>query len=200
VDRPADLAKPLPQPFTRLGVYHDVAVLAFPEFSDAASHAGVVTSSGALPGYCDEENWPAVHACDGDPETFWRTSRTPTLASPVWIQAAYSQPLAATAVFLQGMPDGGRGSATCRRREDGQTFRSVARFTMGKGEAKVVPIPETRSTCFRLVIPSAYAPDVSLAEFQVLRQSDKPVVRRGSSGGSQVSQPGWWYVNGSLGR
>ncbi len=198
VDGPGDLQAPLPAPFTRLGVYHDVAVVAFPESSARPPSPASVTGSHTDKGYCEEENWPAVHACDADPETFWRTSTAPSFVSPVWIQATYARPLAATAVYLRAMPDGGPRECELQASDDGRTFRTVARFTMGMGDARAWPVPETRASTFRLLITSAHAPDVRLAEFQMLRRGDQPVVRRGVKWWDLKSGNRGWLVVGSL--
>ena len=196
------LVRPLPVPISRLGVYHDVAVVAFPESPTRPLTPASVTGSNTLKGYCDEENWPAVHACDGDPETFWRTSGEPTSASPVWIQCAYSQPLAATGVFVQAMPGAGPRDSELQVSDDGRTFRSVAHFAMDKGGSKLVPFTKTQATYYRLVITSAHAPDVSLADFQILQSGERPVIRRGIKGWDLKSgNRGWWGwagPNGSL--
>ena len=179
VDGSTDMSQALPMPFNRLGVYHDVAVIAFPERPTRALTPASAIGSHTDKGYCDEENWPAIHAADNDPDTFWRTSSAPSAASPVWIQHAYSQPLNAVAVYLKGMPGGGLREGELQVSEDGRNFRPVTKISMEPGEEKQVAIPDTHGRHFRLWITSAHCQDVRLAEFQLLRQGDQPIVRQG---------------------
>ncbi len=191
VDRSTDMSQPLPKPFNRLDVYHDVAVIAFPERATRALTPASAVGSNTHMGYCAEENWPAIHAADCDPDTFWKTSSAPSVTSPVWIQYAYSQPLTAVSVYLKGMPGGGPRESELQVSDDGQNFRSIKQINMKQGEAKQISIAETTGRYFRLVITSAYSPDVSLAEFQMLRQGDQPTVRQGIK---------WWnYKSGNRG-
>jgi hypothetical protein len=198
VDGPGDLQAPLPMPFTRLGVYRDVAVVAFPESPTRPPAPAFVAGSHTDKGYCEEENWPAAHAFDADPETYWRTSAAPSFAGPVWIQATYGRPIAATAAYLRAMPDGGPRECELQASDDGHAFRTVARFTMGMGDARTWSIPKTSATTFRLLITSAHATDVRLAEFQMLRRGDQPVVRRGVKWWDLKSGNRGWLVVGSL--
>ena len=141
VDGPAGLAAPLPQPLTRLDVYRDVAVVAFPERTPRSPVPLVVQANNVHGGYCGEENWPAAHGVDGDPETYWRTQTPCTPEKPAFLDLRYAQPLRAVAAFVAGMPEAGPAEAEIQASEDGKTFRPLIRFTMQPGDR------QTRRVC-----------------------------------------------------
>ena len=59
---------------------------------------------------------------------------------------------------------------------------------MVPGEQKRVVFPATTARYFRLSISAAHSPDLQLAEFQLLRQGDVPLQRRGikHAGGAPI--------------
>ena len=180
VDGPASPAAPLPQPLTRLGVYRDVAVVAFKENLARPPVPLEVTANNVLGGYCEEENWPAAHAVDGDPQTYWRTQRACSPESPAELDVRYAQPVRAVAAVVAGMPKAGPAEAEIQAAENGgKTFRPLARFTMLPGEKKRVAFAPVAAEHFRLAIFRAHAPDLQLAEFSLLRQGDEPALRPG---------------------
>ena len=69
VDGPAAITESLPQPFTQLGLYRDVVVVAFKERTARPPTPREVRANHVHGRYCGEENWPASHATDSDPET-----------------------------------------------------------------------------------------------------------------------------------
>ena len=179
VDGPGALAEPLPQPLTRLGVYHDVAVVAFKEKTQRPPTPLDVKANNVFGGYCGEENWPAAHAVDGDPQTYWRTAKACAPEAPAQLDAQYAQPIRAVAVQVSGMPKAGPAECELQVSDDGKVFRGVAHFTMEPGESKRVAFDPVTARWFRLAVLRAHAPDLQLAEFTVLRQGDEPVLRPG---------------------
>ena len=193
VDGPGALPFPLPQPFTRLAVYHDVAVVAFKEKTQRSPVPLEVQANNVDGGYCGEENWPAAHAVDGDPDTYWRTQRPCSPESPAQLDVRYAAPITVTGAMIAGMPKAGPAECEILASDDGRAFRPVTRCTMDPGERKRVTFAETTASHFRLMIPRAYAPDLELAEFQLLRQGDEPVLHHGIKWFDfKSSNRAWW--------
>jgi hypothetical protein len=215
VDGPQALARPLPQPVTFKNVYHEVAVIAFPVEANRPVPPASVTASSVAKGYCSEQNWPALHTVDGDPQTYWRScyygepvlqgtagwkqkSRTEpdalSVEHPAWLQLAYGEPLTAVGALIASMPNGGPRECELGASDDGKTFRSITRFSMAPGESKRLNFAETRARHFRLLITSAHIPDIRVAEFAVLRAGDEPVVKPGIKWWEFKSGNfGWWW-------
>ncbi len=178
VDGPGMLDVPLPQPLTRLEVYHDVAVVAFKEKSKRPPASQEVKASN-FKNDDTGNNWQAIHAVDGDPETCWSTQEPCKPQSPALLDLTFAKPLTVTSALVVGMPKSGPKEAEILVSDDGKTFKTVTRFAMAPGEQKSVEFPATTARYFRLLIPEAHTPDLQLAEFQLLRQGDLPVQRRG---------------------
>ncbi len=172
-DGPGAPSEPLPVPFSRIGVYHDVAVVAFKEKSTRAPVPLSVNANNTPGGYCGQEYWPAAHAVDNDPETFWRAG------CPAVLNVTYAQPITVSGAIVAGMTNAGPKEAEILASDDGRTFKSVSRFSMAPGEQKRVVFEAATGRVFRLSISSAHVSDLRLAEFQLLRQGDEPVLRRG---------------------
>ena len=179
VDGPGALAQPLPAPFTRLDLYHDVAVVAFQEKSRRPPAPLAVSANNVAGGYCGQEYWPAVHAVDHDPATFWKTGQPCSPAAPAGLDLTYARPLTITGVLIAGMPQAGPAECELQISDDGKAFRPVAPITLAPGETKRVQFAAVTARHFRLSISRAHAPDLQLAECQLLRQGDEPVLRRG---------------------
>jgi hypothetical protein len=179
IDGPGVLTEPLPQPFSRIGVYHDVAVVAFKEKATQPPVPLSVTTNSTQPGYCGQEYWPAAHATDQDPETFWKTAGACSPQAPACLQLAYARPIVVTGAWIAGMKNAGPAECEVQVSDDGQTFRAVAQATLTPGESKRIGFAPVTARHFRLSITRAHAPDLQLAEFQLLRQGDEPVMRRG---------------------
>ncbi len=193
IDGPGALATPLPQPLTRLGIYRDVAVVAFKEKTPRPAAPLSVRANNVMAGYCDEENWPAAHAVDGDPETYWRTRHPCAPGSPASLDVDFAQPIKAVGAFVAGMPKAGPAECELQVSGDGRAFRPVTRWTMEPGERKRVAFAETAGRSFRLLVLRAHAPDLQLAEFAVLRQGDEPVLRPGIKWWEfKSANRGWW--------
>jgi hypothetical protein len=190
-DGPGKRSIRLPMPLVVDGYYRDVAVVAFHEKSQWPIRPAAVEASSALQGYCYELNWPPLDTVDGDPNTFWRADPklAPTPQNPQWIQWRYHEPLTACAVHLVPPPTGGPRDCKLQASDDGRLFRTVATFQMEKGEAKRVDFPQTAAIVFRLLINSAHAPDVQLAEGWLLRDGDEPRSRPGIKW--------WWFKSGN---
>jgi hypothetical protein len=179
VEGPGALSVTLPQPPSRIGVYRDVAVVAFKENTARPAPPLEVRANNVKAGYCDEENWPAAHAVDGDPETFWRTGTPCSPEKPAVLDVIYAQPMTAAGALIAGMPKAGPAECELQVSDDGKSYRPVAQFNMNPGETKRAQFAATTAPCFRLSISRAHVPDLQLAEFQVLRQGDEPVLRHG---------------------
>ncbi len=179
VDGPSTIQAPLPQPFTRLDVYHDVAVVAYKEKNSRPLAPLQVTSNNVRGGYCGEENWPAIHAMDFDQHTYWRIQTPCTPENPAILDLKYAQPVKAVSALLQVMPFDGPAEGELQVSDDGKAFRRVCEFTMQLRENKELTFPETTGSVFRLIIRRAYGADMDLAEFQLFRAGDTHYYRPG---------------------
>jgi hypothetical protein len=179
VEGPAALSTPLPQPHTRLGIYRDVAIVAFREKTARPPLPMKATANNVNAGYCDEENWPADHAIDGDPSTYWRTQRSCSPESPAILELQYARPIRIVSALVAGMSNAGPAEGEIQVSGDGKTFLTVCDVRLGPGEAKRVTFSETEGSVFRLLVRRAHSEDLQLAEFQLLRRGDEPVWRRG---------------------
>jgi hypothetical protein len=204
VDGPQGISLFLPEPERVGGFYRDVAVIAFPEHEKSPVSPLSVEASSTLGGYVDEWNWPVSQVIDRDPGTCWRAgqSDTPVLRKPEWLDLEFSEPLAASGLFIAPAGDGGPGECELQAYgEDGQ-FKTVLEFTMEQGRPKRLSFPLTMARRFRLVIRSSCVPDEQVtgdslyrehdivlsaypsgqpmvAEAWLLREGDEPYLRRG---------------------
>jgi hypothetical protein len=192
VDGPRATSVALPLPPTLDNFYSDVAVLAIREKATRPVQPAEIRACSAVGGYADEKNWPPDDTADGDPNTFWRSAHAITPTSPAWIDFTYSEPLAASAIFLVGAKDAGPQQCALQTSDDGVSFTTLpVTWTMAKGESKRVEFPEVKAKVFRLVIQSSHTPDVQLAEMQLLRKGDEPFARPGIK---------WWqFKSGNRG-
>ena len=179
IDGPGSLTEPLPTPFTRIGVYHDVAVVAFKEQPTRPPAPVEVSANNVAGGYCGQEYWPAIHAADLDPDTFWKTASPCSAAAPACLNLTYARPITVTGALIAGMPKAGAAECELQVSDDGKAFRSVARITLSPGEQKLVKYDAVTGRHFRLSISRAHTPDLQLAEFQLLRPGDEPLLRPG---------------------
>ncbi|MFZ1936153.1 MAG: glycosyl hydrolase [Thermoguttaceae bacterium] len=191
VDGPRMVTPVLPQPPTVDNFYRDVAVLAIREKPTRPVHPAEIRASSAVGGYCGEWNWPPADVADGDPHTIWRAAVPPTPTAPAWLDYVYSQPLAASSIFLANDKDGGVQNCALQVSDDSVSFKTHFLWKMAKGEAKRVEFPEVKAKVFRLVVQSVYTPDVRLAEMSLLRKGDKPLQRPGIKW--------WWFKSGNRG-
>ena len=177
-DGPGKISAPLPQPFTRLDLYHDVAVVAFKERA-TASDAGAGESQqrarrllrrGKLAGgACGGRRSGNVLA---DQQTL--LARSPGPVGPDVHRAACR-----SRCLVVSQAQAGPADCVLQVSDDGQAFRPVTSWTMTPGENKRVEFAATTARHFRLSISRAHAPDLQLSEFQLLRQGDTPVLRPG---------------------
>ncbi len=191
VDGPRPVSQALPQPPTIDNFYRDVAVLAIREKPTRPVQPAEIRASSAVGGYCGEWNWPPADVADGDPHTIWRAAVPPTPTAPAWVDYVYSQPLAASAIFLANDKDGGVQNCALQVSDDGVSFKTHFLWKMGRGEAKRVEFPPVKAKVFRLVVQSVYTPDVRLAEMWILRKGDEPPQRPGIKW--------WWFKSGNRG-
>lgn len=170
----------LPVPLTVDRYYQDVAVVAFRERDTCPVTPLAVTASSTLGGYVDEWNWPAEFVCDRDPDTFWRANPAvpPTKDKPAWLDLHFSELLPAVGFYIAPAPDGGPRECELQAAHEGR-LQTVLTFTMELGQAKRLSFPRMSSSRFRLLIHSAYTPDVRVAEAWLLREDDEPYPRRG---------------------
>jgi hypothetical protein len=179
MDGPGAIAEPLPMPVTRLGVYHDVAVVAFKEKAMRPPVPLSVSANNVAGGYCGQQYWPAAHATDNDPETFWKIRVPCSKEKPALLDCAYARPITATGALIVGMPKAGPAECEIQVSDGGKVFRPVTQITLVPGEQKRVQFPAVTAKYFRLAISRAHAPDLQLAEFQLLRAGDEPTLRPG---------------------
>ena len=179
VDGPVEFQAPLPQPLTRLDVYRDVAVVAFKEKTPRTPVPLRVSANNVKNGYCGEENWPAIHAVDGDPETFWRTQSPCSSEVPAVLELFFPQPVHALSAIIIGMPNAGPEEGELLFSGNGKEFKKICSFTMHPGENKELNFDTKSGSYYRLVVNKAHALDLQLAEFQLLRSGDKPFIRPG---------------------
>ncbi len=180
VDGPSTGPIVLPQPEANLGLYRDVAVVAFRERRGRPLTPASVSASSADQGYCGEQNWPPAHAADLDPTTYWRASQGAISPSrPAWLTVSFREPVPATRALIVPIPGAGPAEYVVEASDDGAAFRPIAQGTASKGAASDVAFGEVRARHFRLRILSSHAPDVGLAEFVILRAGDDPGLRPG---------------------
>ena len=135
VDGPAAIASSLPQPFTQLGLYRDVAVVVFKEQTPRPPAPLEVQANNVQGGYCGEENWPARHATDSDPETYWRTQKP---CAGIARNAGLALRPAPPGGLRAGgeHPEAGPAEAEIQASDEGKEYRPVLRFMMQPGERK----------------------------------------------------------------
>lgn len=183
---PARFDAALPQPRANLGVYHDIAVLAWK--LPAASPAGespvkAVTASSAQPDH------PAAAALDGDPDSFWvsgsaTAGQGPRPGHPEWLQVELARPISVTGASVAGRPGYGPRDCELQVSDDGKQFRTVGTFSATMEGAGSVKFDAVRGTFFRLVIRSAFdsrfaaAPrNVQVCEFSLASPDLPPALR-----------------------
>lgn len=191
IDGPVQWRRQLPLPELIGGYYRDVATIAFRERHTRPVQPAQVITSSSVEGYCREWNWHPLDMVDCDPNTFWRANpkwwNTP--GRPQWVEWRYHQPIPAKALYLAPMPGAGPRACELQQGTADGSWHTVAAFEMARGEAKRLELAETRCDRFRLLIHSAWAADVQLAEAWLLRAGD--VVS---------SRPGirwWWFKSGN---
>ncbi len=123
VTGPADFSGSLPQPPTRLDVYGDVGVLAYP----APKHNDFSLRSLSPTVTASIEDFEESILFDGSPETsvsfpLPRPGREP------FVQFEFDQPLAARSVWITLGPGGERSRGVIQSSNDGQTFRDLQTF------------------------------------------------------------------------
>lgn len=169
----------LPQPLTRLGVYHDVAVVAFKEKVARPVVPLDVTANNVCGGYCGEQNWPAIHAVDNDPETYWRIASPCSNGTPAVLDLTYAEPRTMTGAIIVGLTNAGPAECEIQVSDEGKTYRPITKIEMIPGERKRMQFAAVTARHFRLSITRSHKPDLCLAEFQLLQQGDEPCVRPG---------------------
>ncbi len=170
----------LPMPILVGRYYCDVAAIAFREDGHCPVTPYSVTASSTLGGYVDEWNWPPRFVTDRDPDTYWRANPAlaPTKEKPAWLDLQFSAPLTASGLYVVPTAEG--GPRECELQVGGDSYyQTVLSFAMEKGQAKRLSFPATTGRSFRLVIHSAYVPDVQIAEVWLLREGDEPRLRHG---------------------
>ena len=199
VDGPGTIPSPLPQPLTRLGLYRDVAVVAFQERTPRPPTPWEVKANSVNGGYCDEENWPADHAVDGDPATCWRTDRLCSLEAPALLDLTFAEPIVATGALVAGLPQAGPANCELQVSDDGKSFRPVTQWAMEAGERKRVAFAATTARYFRLSISRAHAQICNWLSSSCCVSAMSRSCDRASSGGSSSRRTAVGG-NGHLGR
>lgn len=183
----------LPVPMLTGSYYRDVAVVAFQEGDEAPVTPYSVSASSTLNGYVHEWNWPPWFVIDRDPNTYWRADPAfaPAPGKPCWLDLHYSQPLSASELYIVPTAGGGPRECELQAANNSGQFETVLSFAMQQGQAKRVNFPERTARQFRLLIHSAYVPDVQIAETCLLRKGDQPNLRPGLK---------WWpFKSGNRG-
>ena len=146
VDGARKLDRLLPLPTLVDNYYHDVAVLAIPEKPTRPVAPAVVTASSTLEGYVGEWNFYPQDTVDGDPGTYWSSEKKALSASdPMWLAFEYTDPLAASGIYVRPGPESGPHECEVQASEDGEKFTTISSFTLEKGEGKRVNFPTVRS-------------------------------------------------------
>lgn len=179
VDGPRKVSRTLPLPLLVGGFHRDVAVLAIREKGPRPVQPTDIRTDSRYRGHDHEYDGLASFAADNDPNTLWKPGTIPAPDEPVWIEYRYSEPLAASALFLAGADGGGPRACELQASGDGNRFESLLRFEMTPGEAKQLEFAEATAKFFRLLIESAHGPDARLAEMWLLRKGDQPLLRPG---------------------
>lgn len=173
VDGGRRLAHSLPAPTKRMDVYGEVAVLAFREdLPPPIRPQGVEATSEAV-------LHPARHAVDGDAGTDWRTEVPPAPGDPAYLDMRYASDLSAVGLVLAGMPGAGPASGSLLASHDGVLYHPVIAFAMAAGERLRLSFPVVKERYFRMQIDVAHAPDVRLAECQILQAGEDGTLRNG---------------------
>ena len=145
---PSDEPITLPQPETNLGVYHDVAVLAFPvpreEEATATELRPTVTAS--------DSKCIGDRLIDGDLSTTAVVS--PTESFP-WLQFDFGKPFTARGIqFVAAAADALPATAKVQASNDGRTFLTVAEATFGWRSnipSVTISFNDTTARFFRIV-------------------------------------------------
>jgi hypothetical protein len=166
------ITQKIPHPEVIGGYYKEIAVLAFRVKSNAPLKPAEVTASSSAFGYVWEVNHPPEAAADGDPDTFWQADS----AAPAWLNFRYNEQLAATAINI--VPTAENGPRDCELQlVSGNSFTTICKFTLEKGQAKQVSFPGITGGGFRLLINSAYGKPVEVANVEILRDGDKSAIK-----------------------
>jgi hypothetical protein len=182
VEGPRSVSQTLPVPPTFDGYYRDVAVLAVRESPTRPVQPADIRTNFPCSYSSDfdyEYHWRTPDAADRDPNTAWKPGVVPTAEKPVWLEYVYSEPLAASAVYLAGDKTNGPRACELQASDDGKQFQSLATFEMPQGEAKTIEFPETAAKIFRLVVKSVHGKDARVSEMWLLRKGDEPALRPG---------------------
>ncbi len=116
----------------------------------------------------------------------------PTPTAPAWIDYIYSEPLAASAIFLAGDKDGGPQNCALQTSDDGVSFKTLLPVEDGQGRSRSgSSFPKSRRRSFGSSCSRSYTPDVRLAEMWILRKGDQPPLRPGIKW--------WWFKSGNRG-
>ena len=127
VSGPHSGALRVPQPAGKLGVYHDIAVLAFPVPADGGPSMKEAVPTVSVNG----GPAPGDLLADGNTATVVRLP-APAPGKPPFVQLEFPTPFSARRAKIIGGPDmpGCRGEILVS--DDGTTFRPVKTFTMGR--------------------------------------------------------------------
>ena len=157
---PGRVRRRLPDPGRRDGFYRDVAVLAWPVRGEDEAKASEALA--AVRARSAQNGHPALHAVDGDPETFWvsggfRPGDGPTADEPEWLELVLKRPVNVTGLVAHGRPGYGPREAALQV-ADGKGWRTVQPFTVGKDGRLQVAFDEVRGRRFRILITDAWDP------------------------------------------
>ena len=187
VDGRRKLSQTLAKPPVVDGYYKDFAVVAFRDKPGRPLTPAKVMASSSLAGYDGIEwNFPPQDAADGDPASYWSSDKRPSQAE--WLSFEYSEPLAATGIYLMPAGDNGPRECVLQSSDDGITFSTIRRFPLAQ-TAETDRFPGGAKQTLPDVFPPSYGEPVRIAEAWLLRKGDEPDLRPGNKW--------WWFKSGN---
>ena len=148
----------LTTPQHRDGFYRDIAVLAYPMKPATAAADMPETAARSAQG-----GFPAVHATDGDPATFWVSGTEgigegPTEESPEWLEITFSDAVTAASLEVHGRP--GYGPRACALQCDTAAgeVKTIAHLALENGVPGTVDFEPVTARRFKLMLFGAYDP------------------------------------------
>ena len=163
VSGPSRFDDALPQPPSKLDFYRDIAVLAFR--TPAGERVRMRDAKPAVT--LSEPRQDGAKAVDGNPGTSVQLG-LPKPKAPVFIQLAFAQPFTARMLTLTPGPGMQGCSGRVEASDDGQTFRPVETFSVGRGnEVRTFAFKPVTAKNFRVLFTGASAKTKRIAVAEV---------------------------------
>jgi len=149
----------LPQPPGSVTGYHDIAVQAFRQpagTKEQRLHQPRASAS------TSQQDYPAARALDGDNETMWVSNGwndgdAPTPQRPEWLLLEYTQPIQTETLWITPHSPYGPRTIEVQTSDDGKSFITIKTQTLKQNGEQTVPLPQTRSRFFRILVTGSYA-------------------------------------------